>query len=61
MYVYAFIYLYIYVRSYICVYMYLYNAATCQRVNFVGRGGSVVSSVPCVQKVAGLNPTLAAM
>ena len=27
----------------------------------VGCGGSVVGSVPCIQKVAGSNPTLAAM
>ena len=27
---------------------------------FVGHGGSVVSSVPCVRMVAGSNPTLAA-
>ena len=26
----------------------------------VGRGGSVVGSVPCAQKVAGSNPTVAA-
>ena len=28
--------------------------------DIVGRGGSVAGLVPCVQKVAGSNPTLAA-
>jgi len=28
-----------------------------ERILVIGHGGSVISSVPCVQKVAGLNPT----
>ena len=35
------------------------NALICNSC-IVRRGGSVASSAPCVQKVAGLNPTLAA-
>ena len=44
--------------------IFLAHTISCRSVNpsvVVGHSGSVVGSVPCIRKVAGSNPTLAAM